>query len=85
MNQIAGTIAAAVEQQGAATQEIARNVQQASQGTSDVTSNIAGLSDAAVNTGEAAGQVLTAASELSRQSETLSGQVERFLAAIKAA
>ena len=33
---IAGSIAAAVEEQGAATQEIARNVQQAAQGTSQV-------------------------------------------------
>jgi methyl-accepting chemotaxis protein len=85
MNQIAGTIAAAVDEQGAATQEIARNIQQAAAGTSEVTSNITGLNQAAADTGEAAGQVLTAASELSRQSETLRGQVEKFLAAVKAA
>src|SRR5690606_41209346 len=40
--QIATTIAGAVEQQGAATQEIARNVQQAAAGTRAVSSNIAG-------------------------------------------
>jgi methyl-accepting chemotaxis protein len=85
MNQIASTIASAVEEQSAATQEIARNVQQASAGTNEVTSNITGLNQAAAHTGEAAGQVLTAAGELSKQSETLRGQVERFLAAIKAA
>ncbi len=85
INEIATTIASAVEEQGAATQEIARNVQQASQGTGEVTSNISGVSQAASETGTAASQVLGASSELSKQSEQLRGQVERFLAGVKAA
>jgi len=85
INEIATTIASAVEEQGAATQEIARNVQQASQGTSEVTNNISGVSQAASETGAAASQVLGASSELSRQSEQLRSQVERFLASVKAA
>jgi uncharacterized protein YoxC len=40
MSEIASTIAAAVDQQGAATKEIFRNVQQAAQGTLKVSSNI---------------------------------------------
>jgi soluble cytochrome b562 len=40
MSEIASTIASAVEEQGAATQEISRNVQQAAQGTMQVSSNI---------------------------------------------
>ena len=40
MSEIASTIASAVEEQGAATQEISRNVQQAAQGTMEVSSNI---------------------------------------------
>ena len=47
IDQIAATIAAAVEEQGAATQEIARNVEQASAGTNEVSSNITGVSRAA--------------------------------------
>ncbi len=82
---VATTIAAAVEEQGAATQEIVRNVGQAAQGTGEVTSNIAGVAGAAAETGRAAGQVLDAASELSRQSEHLSGEVDRFLETIRAA
>ena len=82
---VATSIAAAVEQQGAATQEIVRNVSQAAQGTSEVTSNIAGVAGAAEETGAAASQVLGAASELSRQSEHLAAEVGRFLATVRAA
>jgi len=82
---VATSIAAAVEEQGAATQEIVRNVAQAAAGTGEVTGNIAGLAGAAEETGAAAGQVLVSASELSRQSERLSAEVERFLAQVRAA
>jgi len=81
----ATTIAAAVEQQGSATQEIVRNVTQAAQGTGAVTSNVAGVADAAGETGAAASQVLGAASELSRLSEHLSAEVDRFLMTVRAA
>jgi methyl-accepting chemotaxis protein len=39
ISRIAAAVAAAVEEQGAATQEIARNVHQAAIGTQEVTSN----------------------------------------------
>ncbi len=82
---MAGTIAAAVEEQGAATQEIVRNVSQAAQGTGEVTSTIAGVAGAAEETGAAASQVLASASELSRQSEHLGAEVGRFLDTVRAA
>ena len=82
---LAGTIAAAVEEQGAATQEIVRNVSEASAGTGAVTGNVASVASAAEETGAAASQVLTSASELSRQSEHLDGQVRHFLQTIRAA
>ncbi|KMO31681.1 chemotaxis protein [Methylobacterium variabile] len=82
---VAASIAAAVEQQDAATQEIVRNVAQASAGTGEVTANIAGVAGAAEETGAAAAQVLTSASELSRQSEHLSAEVHRFLTTVRAA
>ncbi|WP_058620788.1 methyl-accepting chemotaxis protein, partial [Methylobacterium indicum] len=82
---VAASIAAAVEQQGAATQEIVRNVSQASVGTSAVTGNIAGVAQASETTGRAATQVLTSASALSRQSEHLTAEVQRFLATVRAA
>jgi methyl-accepting chemotaxis protein len=85
INEIATTIASAVEEQGAATQEISRNVQQASAGTQEVSSNIGGVSQAAAETGAAASQVLSASDELSRQSETLRRYVDTFLAGVRAA
>ncbi|GJD76034.1 hypothetical protein CFIICLFH_4283 [Methylobacterium goesingense] len=85
INGVAGSIAAAVQQQGAATQEIVRNVSEAAAGTGEVTSNISGVAQASEETGAAASQVLTAASDLSRQSELLDGEVSRFLAKIRAA
>ncbi|MCC0808275.1 methyl-accepting chemotaxis protein [Methylobacterium sp. W2] len=82
---VATAIAAAVEEQGVATQEIVRNVAQAAVGTGEMTSNIAGVAGAAEETGAAASQVLASASELSRQSESLSTEVDRFLATVRAA
>ena len=78
-------IATAVEQQGAATQEIARNVHEAASGTQQVGTNIAGVTRGATETGIAASQVLEAAGELSRQAESLSGDVQRFVTDVKAA
>jgi len=85
MNEIASAIASAVEEQGSATQEIARNVQQAALGTGEISSNVVGVQQAAGDTGAAAHQVLQASGELSKQSETMRGQVEAFLSNIKAA
>jgi methyl-accepting chemotaxis protein len=82
---IATTIGSAIEEQGAATAEIARNVNQTAQATQEVTTNIGGVSAAANETGGAAGLVLTAASNLSKQAEQLSGEVNIFLAGVRAA
>ena len=85
VNDIATTIAAAVEEQGAATAEIARNVQEAARGTQEVSSNIGGVTEAASATGSAAGQMLSASGELAQQAETLRGQIDGFLAKVRAA
>ncbi|MBT3237532.1 MAG: HAMP domain-containing protein [Rhodospirillaceae bacterium] len=85
ISEISSAIAAAVEEQGAATQEIARNVEQAAAGTGEVSSNIAGVTQAAGESGAAAGQVLSAASELSQQSELLKAEVDKFMAQVRAA
>jgi methyl-accepting chemotaxis protein len=85
INQIVTTIAAAVEEQGAATKEIARNVEETAKGTREVSANIAGVTQAANGTGEAAGQVLNVARALSGQSSDLRKYVVEFLADVKAA
>ena len=82
---ITTAIATAVEQQGAATQENARNVQAAATGTSEVTSNIGGVTQAASDTGRVSGEVLSAAGNLSKQAGLLNSEVERFLTSIRAA
>ncbi|MDQ1078482.1 methyl-accepting chemotaxis protein [Pseudoroseomonas cervicalis] len=79
------SIASAVEEQTAATAEIARTVQQTAQATEAVTVNIASVSEGAQQTGVAAGEVLTAASELSGQSERLRAEVGDFVAQVRAA
>ncbi|MBA9062020.1 methyl-accepting chemotaxis protein [Methylobacterium fujisawaense] len=85
INAVAAAVAASVEEQGAATQEIVRNVTQASDGTADVTVNIAGVAGAAAHTGEAARQVLGSASDLSQHSARLGVEVARFLDSVRAA
>jgi len=84
-NEAATTIASAVEEQGAATQEIARNVTRAAQGTSEVAGNISGVNLAAQQTGTAAAQVLVEVGELSKNGGLLKQQVEAFLLEVRAA
>lgn len=85
MQDTASSIAAAVEQQSQATQEIARSVQQAASGTKAVTDNIESVRNAATETGQMSGEVQTAADDLSKQAATLSGQVDAFVAKVRAA
>jgi methyl-accepting chemotaxis protein len=82
---IATSIAGAVEEQGAATQEITRNTQQAASRTRDVSENISGVTDEADATGAAADGVRTAAESLGQQADRLRGQVNDFLTKIRAA
>jgi len=85
LSEISSTIAAAVEEQGAATQEISRNVQQAAQGTQQVSSNITDVQRGATETGSASSQVLSAAQTLSTDSGRLKTEVSKFLTNVRAA
>jgi methyl-accepting chemotaxis protein len=85
MNGIAAAIAAAVEQQGATTNEIARNVQQAASGAQEVTRNITRVKESSTASGDAAAKVLSAASEVSKQAEGLSSEVNSFISEVKSA
>jgi len=75
---------AAIEEQGATTQEISRNVQQAAKGTSQVASNVGDLSRGADETGTAFTQVLGSAQSLSRESHHLKIEVEKFVSIVRA-
>ncbi len=85
MSEISSTIAAAVEEQGAATQEISRNIQHAAQGTSLVSANITDVQRGAGETGSASVQVHSAAKSLSVESNRLKLEVAKFLNSVRAA
>ncbi len=85
INEISTAIAAAVEEQDAATREIARNVQQAAVGTQEISSNILGVQQAAQNTGASAGHVLNASGTLTDQSRRLQDEVEQFIRTVRTA
>ncbi|WP_052214191.1 methyl-accepting chemotaxis protein [Belnapia sp. F-4-1] len=85
VSSIAAAIAAAVQQQGAATQEIARNVQQAAAGTTEVTTRISEVGRDTAQTGQGAADVLTAATDVSRQAEGMTVEIRSFLQGVRAA
>ena len=83
--EIATAISAAVEEQGAATQEITRNVHSAAQSTSQVAGNINDVARGTSDTGTASNQVLASAGLLSSESARLRTEVENFLTMVRAA
>jgi methyl-accepting chemotaxis protein len=84
IDSIAAAIAASIELQDAATQEIARNVQEAAGGTSLVSQKIGTVTQAAGHVGDAAAGVLGSATDLSRQSALLQSEIAKFLGTIRA-
>jgi methyl-accepting chemotaxis protein len=72
------TIASAVEEQTATTNEMSRSVTEAAGGTTQIAGNITGVSTAADSTTQALAQTRTAVDELSRMAADLRGSVGRF-------
>ena len=85
INEIASAIAAAVEEQGAATRDISENIQSVARGTAEVSSNVASVTQAAGETGSAAAEVLSAADQLGRQADNLRRDVANFFVKIRGA
>ena len=85
MTGVATAIAAAVEQQTAATQEIARSSQIAAEGSNQIATNIVAVQQAATETETAAGNVHAASRDLSSQAARLNTEVHQFVAAVHAA
>ncbi|QCG91856.1 methyl-accepting chemotaxis protein [Azospirillum sp. TSH100] len=84
MNEIATAISSAITQQNATTEEISRAIQQASHATASVSASLSELTEVAAQTGDAGNQVLSAARDLSQQSEAMHQEVEGFLSQIRA-
>ncbi len=85
MSEITMNISSAVEEQGAATREIARNIQSVAAGSNEISDHIGGVSTAAAATGTAAADVLSSARELDQQSGKLRSAVDEFLGKVRAA
>ena len=81
----ATAIAAAVQQQGAATLEIARNAQEATRGTQEVSASIGSIDSNSRQAGTEASAVLASANQLSDNGSVLKQQVEAFLQEVRAA
>jgi methyl-accepting chemotaxis protein len=85
INDIATTVASAMEEQGASTREISRNVQQAAAGARVVAENIGAVDNGAQATGASSEQLLRSSQELAQHSANLRGEVEEFLTRINEA
>jgi methyl-accepting chemotaxis protein len=72
------TIASAVEEQTATTNEIARNIAEAAQGGAEISKGISEVAEAMKSTAEGAGQTRQAAAELARMAADLGRLVDRF-------
>jgi len=78
INDISSTIAAAVEEQNATTNEMSRNVSEAAHGSGEITSNIAGVAEAAQSTTHGATDTQKASQQLVETSAELRRLVEQF-------
>lgn len=79
------SIAAAVDQQSVAGQDLARSIDLAARNTEDVSSSIVVVRETSLATGAAASQVLTSSKDLENQASVLRQQVEEFLSHVRAA
>ncbi|MFD2261260.1 methyl-accepting chemotaxis protein [Lacibacterium aquatile] len=84
LNEISSVIAAAVEQQGAATQEIARSVDEAAGNTGDALGRIDIVRGAAETAGQSATDLNTAARSMAQDADALNHEVDGFLKQIRA-
>ncbi len=78
INDLQNTIASAVEEQTATTNEMSRSVQEAAGGATSIATSITDVSTAADATTQALGQTRTAVDELSRMAGELRSTVGRF-------
>ena len=79
INEFCNAIAVAVEQQGAATQEIADSVQRAASGTQDVSRNVSAVSDAFTMVSDEARALLQSSNEMQALAGKLRQEVIGFL------
>ena len=76
--EIQTTIASAVEEQTATTNEMGRNVTEAAKGSAEIAQNITGVAQAAIATSQGAADSLRASTELARMAADLQAMVGKF-------
>jgi methyl-accepting chemotaxis protein len=79
LDHIAGAISAAVEEQGASTDEISQNMKIVAEGTEQVSSAIGGIAGAIERTGEAASRLQSSSGELQNEASSLRSEADNFL------
>jgi methyl-accepting chemotaxis protein len=85
IEQISAIIASAVQEQGASTQEITRNVRSAASGTSAMSASVESVSKAVMETSESVESVVDLARALDELANTMAGDVRSFAEALQAA
>jgi methyl-accepting chemotaxis protein len=78
VNDISNTIASAVEEQTATTNEMGRNITEAAKGSTEIARNIGGVAEAAKSTSTAAGHTNTASAELARMAAQMQTLIQQF-------
>jgi methyl-accepting chemotaxis protein len=78
IHEMQGTVAAAIEEQGATSAEITRNVSEAARGSGEIAGNITEVAKVAEGTSSGVSQIRTAASEMGQMATSLQQVVARF-------
>jgi len=85
VTEISQSIAVAIEEQSAATTEIARNAQQAASGTHEVSSSVQGVSEASQQASAASTELLASSNALSEQADALRERMDGFVREVRSA
>lgn len=83
ISQTSGGIAAALEQQSATTDDITRNIKSTAEGTDEISTSLRSVHESSEQSSASSSEVLTAANELSQQSENLDQAVKGFIGEIR--
>jgi methyl-accepting chemotaxis protein len=85
VSEISASIAAAVEEQNAATADIARSVQEAAAGARVVTTSVSEVSGTIGQSGRLVVEMENAVSMLGQSTQTLTQEIANFLGAVRTA
>jgi methyl-accepting chemotaxis protein len=85
LHEISAAVAAAAEEQSAATNEISRSAQQAAMGVDEASEGVSSLAEATSQTSEASRRLLECARRVDEQTSRLRSEADRFFADLQAA